>query len=95
MHQSYSVIEGLIFFNSCRRNMIYVMQLFTDNLEIPHPCWRKRIGNVIASWLYACITDYFISVTSVKCENCHEVLFSTSKKDVPKEKLMEPAEVIH
>ena len=38
---------------------------------------------------------HFISVTSVKCENCHEVLFSTSKKDVPKEKLMEPAEVIH
>ncbi|XP_022328915.2 ATP-dependent Clp protease ATP-binding subunit ClpX-like [Crassostrea virginica] len=34
-------------------------------------------------------------LTSVKCENCHEVLFSTSKKDVPKEKLMEPAEIVN
>lgn len=37
--------------------------------------------------------EIFFSVTSVKCENCHEVLFSSSKKDVPKEKLIEPAEV--
>lgn len=34
-------------------------------------------------------------VTSVKCENCHEVLFSSSKKDVPKEKLIEPAEIVN
>lgn len=40
-----------------------------------------------------CILWCFFSVTSVKCENCHEVLFSASKQDMPKEKMMEPAEV--
>lgn len=43
--------------------------------------------------MYSIHINILFSVTSVKCENCHEVLFSSSKKDVPKEKLIEPAEV--
>lgn len=43
--------------------------------------------------MYSIHVNIFFLVTSVKCENCHEVLFSSSKKDVPKEKLIEPAEV--
>lgn len=43
--------------------------------------------------MYSLHVNILFSVTSVKCENCHEVLFSSSKKDVPKEKLIEPAEV--
>ncbi|XP_062583282.1 ATP-dependent Clp protease ATP-binding subunit ClpX-like [Saccostrea cucullata] len=34
-------------------------------------------------------------LTSVKCENCNEVLFSSSKQDFPKDKLMEPAEIVN